>query len=88
MLALLETDMDNQFVTFAYFYQEEGVKLVQHKFFNSMTQMTTGVVKFVNQSTIWFLADLDDRILNVKLDTFNEDNGGDLFSQFQVDNGY
>ena len=47
-----------------------------------MTQMTDGVIKFVDQDTILFLANLDDRILTVKLDTFGETNGGDLFSHF------
>ena len=52
-----------------------------------MTQMNDRKIKFIDENTIWFMASLDDRILTVKLDTFDGENGSDLFSHFQFANG-
>ena len=81
MIAVLETDKDSSFTTFVYYYQQLDVKLVQI----SLSGLSNHEIMFMNEQNIWFVAmrAIDQRILTMKLDSFEEANGEDTFSTFK-----
>lgn len=87
VFAVLETDADSFSTTLVYFYDVQGVKLVQQNFQNGVNSLSNHMVRLLDENQIWFAADQDNgRVLTLKMDTFEEANMQDLKSSLSLSN--